>query len=339
MDSESTAEGSGGLEDRLLSSDELLDDGEAFWADGPENRQKRGWCSRPRWMCCVLCGILLAVFAGIGMPLLVDNFVYKGIESDVIIDSEAADGFDQFRDKRLTGDTTIEFYLFNITNPKGILRGHKPQLEEVGPFVYNTFQYRSDFRWDEDADTVTFREHSYYVFDREKTLAKTAGRFDSDQVKVLTLNLLFQGMRAQVGTFYWKEICDKLLWKTDMHRLFTNRKVVEMLNGYEEKLEILGFKVPIRFPGIYPNLTKWKDPTYRKKTVMRVGKKDMNQVYELISVEGHKHVRVKCPYGANPLPGGEYCPHKYPCCQVRLLFLNHFGLFSLSQLLSKYIGI
>ena len=316
MDSESTAEGSSELENPLL----LSEDADDYWAAGSDAGRGGQCCvkrRRKRWICCATVGLVLALFAGFGMPLIVDNFVYKGIHGDVVIDSPDADGFEQFKDKSLTGDTTISFYLFNVTNPKQVLRGHKPKLEEIGPFVYTSYQFRSGFEWDKDKDTLAYREHSYYVFNRSLTATQTAGKFVSDDVRVITLNLLFQGMRAKVGTLYWKEICDRLLWKTDMNRLFTERTVREILNGYEEHIDLFGVKIPLKFPGIYPNLTRWNDPAFRKKSVMRVGKKDINKVYELVKVEGSSHVKVECPYGGNPLPGGQYCPHKYPCCQVR----------------------
>lgn len=91
--------------------------------------------------------------------------------------------------------------------------------------------------------------------------------------------------------------------------------------GYKEKINILGIEIPIEFPGVYPNLTKSQDPVYKHRTVMRVGVTDEAQVYQLLSVEGQSIVTIDCPYGTNPLPYGQYCPNKSPCCHK--FFLGH----------------
>jgi len=30
-----------------------------------------------------------------------------------------------------------------------------------------------------------------------------------------------------------------------------------------------------------------------------------------------KSLKAECPWGGNPLPGGQYCPNKWPCCQTK----------------------
>jgi len=136
-------------------------------------------------------------------------------------------------------------------------------------------------------------------------------------VSILTINMLFQGMEAQVGTAYFHLICDQLMWKTDYKRLFSSRTVYEYITGYKEYVSILGVKIPIQFPGVYPNVTKANNPSYQQKSTMLVGESDKKSVYDIVEWRGMSSVKIKCPWGANPLPGGQYCPHKYPCCQSR----------------------
>lgn len=225
---------------------------------------------------CLFCSSFCLVFSvliAIAFPLIVQKQLKQGILGDVIIDSTNADGFAQFQDRGKEGLNYIEFNFFNITNPHQVLEGAKPKLEEIGPFCYTTFQHRGDFKWHEDQDTLEYREHMFYVFNKERTLEKTNGKFDTDKVKITTYNILFDGMKTLVGKNFWHIICDFLLWKNDYKRLFSQRTVLEYATGYKEEIELGFLKIPVPFPGLYPNLTRSKDPNWNKKTTMKVGKK------------------------------------------------------------------
>jgi len=143
-----------------------------------------------------------------------------------------------------------------------VLLGAKPHVEELGPFVYDSVQKRSDLQWNHSADTVSFRQRVTQFFNREKTLAATQGRFDSDQVKITTINILFLGMKIVVGPELWHFILDALLWTTDRKRLFDDVAVRDLIFGYKRKLVGAGgLAIELPFPGLVPNYTRDdKDP-------------------------------------------------------------------------------
>jgi hypothetical protein len=97
-------------------------------------------------------------------------------------------------------------YLFNITNPRAILeRGAKPNLVEVGPFVYRRVKRRENVSWDLGADTMTFAEWEPFWFDREATLKASNGRYDDDTaVMITTLDFVFLGSLPQIGPLLFK---------------------------------------------------------------------------------------------------------------------------------------
>ena len=197
-----------------------------------------------------------------------------------------------------------------------MLNGAKPSVEELGPFVFKSYQYRYNVSWDKQNDTMEYRQHNFYVFDAEQTRIDTNGRFDSDEISILTVNMVFLAMQSQIGDAYWHIVCDYLLWKDDFDRLFTSKTIRELLGGYEVNVEILGAKIPIEFPGIYPNYTKKElDPSYVNPSIMRVGERNEDDLFQLVQWRGMQSLTSECPWGANSLPGGKYCPNEWPCCQ------------------------
>lgn len=262
-------------------------------------------------MACLAVGLCLSLVMVVALPLLIQQQLDAGVRGDVVIDSARADGFEQFRFRGKDGKEQLEVFLFNVTNPSEVLEGGKPRVEELGPFVYDMFQTREDFEWDAAADTLAYREHTYYVLNRAETLRKTGGRFEDDSARVTTLNMLLYGVEAILGNAMWHVVCDQLLWKDDLHRLFSFRAVRELLVGYTEHIDVLGLRVPVAFPGIIANTSKEEDINWRSKSVMRVGARDMNLAYELVEWQAMPSVGVECPWGL--LPGLADCAHKL-CC-------------------------
>jgi len=279
-------------------------EGDAAWIASPAWNQRR---SR-RLLVCAGVGLVLSIAVAIALPLVIRDFVANGVRGNVVIDSEKADGFKQFANRGETGDNYLEFFMFDIINPHDILEGEKPHVEELGPWVYRMEQVREDMEWSHQNDTLSYREHSFLVFDREETLSRTGGRFRSDDVEVTTVNLVFWGMEYVLGRSLWYDICTYFKWTDEYSRVFTKRTVREILTGY--KIHVAGF-IPVSFPGLFPNLTKNVDPNYKFKTTMRVGENDMNEVYELVKWREMESVRVTCPYGVNPIAD---CPAAAPCC-------------------------
>mmetsp|Transcript_22466 Transcript_22466/g.44139 ORF Transcript_22466/g.44139 Transcript_22466/m.44139 type:complete len:587 (+) Transcript_22466:153-1913(+) len=277
----------------------------------------RAWNQQRSRKClvCMTMGLVLSVALVIALPLAIDSIVRQGIRGNVVIDSAQADGFEQFRNISKTGLTYMEFYLFNITNPRGVLLGEKPRLDEIGPFVYETSQIREDFTWNVSEDTLSYRQHTYYVFDPAETLRRTKGRFATDDIEIITLNILFAAMEVVLGDFYWYEVATRFIYKNDFDRLFTRKSVHKLLTGYKDEIKLLGKHIDIKFPGLYPNVTKKEDPAFISKTTMRVGATNSSLVYELTVFDGMDSVKTDCPYGNNPLPGGHSCPADAPCCE------------------------
>lgn len=214
----------------------------------------------------------------------------------------------------------MEYTFFNITNPwEVLLLGGKPVLDEIGPFVYNQMQLRSDVEFNKTMDTVQFRQQMYQVFDAEETNRRTKGRFQSDRVKFTSVNILFQGMKAIVGIESWHLINDVTLWSNDFDRLFASLSVYDLIEGYKVNLKVApGINIPIAFPGLSPGykIAK-KDPEYKYKNTIIAGRKHLSKTNELIEWgPGKTHSAYPCPWGMNPLVDCSKLKHN-PCCGER----------------------
>merc|ERR1712112_547886 len=51
----------------------------------------------------------------------------------------------------------MRLYFFNTTNPMEFLRGEKPILSEVGPYVYEERWSKEQLKWSQDKDIVKYK--------------------------------------------------------------------------------------------------------------------------------------------------------------------------------------
>lgn len=61
------------------------------------------------------------------------------------------------------------FYLFNITNADQVKNGAKPNLEEIGPFVYKVNISKSALQFNNDSTEITFLEKKQFHFQPKLT--------------------------------------------------------------------------------------------------------------------------------------------------------------------------
>ena len=58
----------------------------------------------------------------------------------------------------------LRLYFFNTTNPDGFLRGEKPILAEVGPYVYEERWNKMGVEWGEAGDVVRYKLKKTFMF-------------------------------------------------------------------------------------------------------------------------------------------------------------------------------
>lgn len=79
----------------------------------------------------------------------------------------------------------FKVYLFNVTNPKDVLNGAIPIVNEVGPYIYRQFRDKIVSEISADESIVTYKTIQKFIFDSEASAPYT----ESDDVVLLNPHL------------------------------------------------------------------------------------------------------------------------------------------------------
>lgn len=162
---------------------------------------KRGrlWCiRRPADRCGVALLALAALLlvGGITAPWSVDYLVERGIDSQTVLKGPSGKAFTTFVESGANLGLKIRYgvsYL-NLTNPEAVLRGGRPVLQEVGPFVYHEHRKKVNVTFSADGREASFVLHKYYTFDAEAT---PGGLVDARE-RILTAHPVTQVLQVQL---------------------------------------------------------------------------------------------------------------------------------------------
>lgn len=120
----------------------------------------------------LVCGSITLLFGILffglifGGPPLMDYLIFQGLVQQRLITSANSSGYDQWQSNYPSTGVDPEYfsvYLFNVTNPDEILKGAKPKLQEIGPFVYYHYYEFFDIKFSEDQNTVDAKRFETYI--------------------------------------------------------------------------------------------------------------------------------------------------------------------------------
>ena len=116
---------------------------------------------------CITTGFIL-VAIGMSFLLLLPLLLLKIIDSKVVLSPDNP-SFELWRD--LPVPITQTFYIFNVTNAEEIKSsGAVPQLQQIGPFVFNLDVKKFEVNFTDSDQKVSFRENIGYFFDRQHSV-------------------------------------------------------------------------------------------------------------------------------------------------------------------------
>jgi len=137
--------------------------------------------------CCgasLTCNAIVFLILGAQLPLMINKLIQDGLDEELVVDSYD----DPLYDEWLTNedhDDPPEYYViygFNMTNLDAVLAGARPNVQEVGPYVYRTTKRKIDVIFGDDGSwsgqsldnvntgvSAMYTPYNFVKFDREES--------------------------------------------------------------------------------------------------------------------------------------------------------------------------
>ncbi|XP_029881923.1 scavenger receptor class B member 1 isoform X2 [Aquila chrysaetos chrysaetos] len=243
---------------------------------------------------CALLGVSLLLVG----PLIIKEQVIKNVRID-----PSSISFSMWKDIPVPFYMSVHF--FEVLNPKEVLQGAKPVLNQRGPYVYREFRYKTNITF-HDNDTVSFLEYRKLFFQPDLSNG-------SEDEYIVVPNILMMGaavMMENLPNFV------KLLLSGALAGLkqeaFMNRTVGEIMWGYEDPLiDTINMFVPGLIPfkgkfGLFIELNNSNSGLFTVNT----GMKNISRVHMVDSWNGLKKVNYWRSSECNMINGtaGEMWP-------------------------------
>ncbi|XP_040063203.1 scavenger receptor class B member 1 [Ixodes scapularis] len=117
----------------------------------------------------VICGVASLLLGTFSVVVLIElDDAYRELLSHELALREGSRIFRSWKDVGSSFDTSARFYFFNVTNSGQIAKGEKPQLQELGPYVYRVVWVKDNITFHEN-DTVSFMQKLIFHFDAEQS--------------------------------------------------------------------------------------------------------------------------------------------------------------------------
>uniref|UniRef100_A0A3B4AYE7 Scavenger receptor class B member 1 n=1 Tax=Periophthalmus magnuspinnatus TaxID=409849 RepID=A0A3B4AYE7_9GOBI len=182
----------------------------------------------------------LAVFFGVVLsfvgPLIIDDQIVK----NTVIDPNNEMTYTMWKD--IPVPFFMSVYFFNVLNPKEILKGEKPMLEQRGPYVYRKHCQKDNITFHPN-NTVSYREYRQYYFEPDMSIGN-----ESDIITIP--NMLVLGAAVMLEDLpYPVRLMISTTFKTFKEGPFLTKTVEELMWGYDSKLvEFLNKYLPGMLP-------------------------------------------------------------------------------------------
>lgn len=221
----------------------------------------------------------LGVFFGIVLtfvgPLIIDDQIVK----NTVIDPDNAMTYTMWKDVPVPFFMSV--YFFNVLNPKEVLKGEKPMVEQRGPYVYRKQIQKENITFHPNF-TVSYREYRRYYFEPSMSVGN-----ESDIVTIP--NMLVLGAAVMLEDLpYAVRLMISATFKTFKEGPFLTKTVEELMWGYDSKLvEFLNKYLPGMLPssGKFGLFAEFNNSNTGLFTI-HTGKDDIRNVHKVDSWNG-----------------------------------------------------
>ncbi|KAG7218788.1 hypothetical protein INR49_019717 [Caranx melampygus] len=238
-------------------------------------------------------------------PLIIDDQIVK----NTVIDPKNDVSYTMWRD--IPVPFYMSVYFFNVLNPKEILKGEKPMVEQRGPYVYRKRCQKDNITFHPN-NTVSYKEYRRYYFEPSMSVGNESDIVTIPNMLVLGASVMLESLPIFV------RLMISATFKTFKEEPFLTKTVEELMWGYDSKLvEFLNKYLP----GMLPSTGKFG--LFAEDDIRKVHKVDSSMELEyqrpgeFKGIPLYRYVAPKTLF-AN---GTDYSPNEgfCPCRQSGLL--------------------
>lgn len=208
-------------------------------------------------------------------PIIIDDQIVK----NTVIDPKNEMSYTMWKDVPVPFFMSV--YFFHILNPKEILSGEKPMVEQRGPYVYRKRIQKDNITFHPNF-TVSYKEYRQYHFEPSMSVGN-----ESDVVMIP--NMLVLGAAVMLEKLpYPIRLLISATFKTFKEGPFLNKTVEELMWGYESGLvDFLNKYLPGMLPtsGKFGLFSEFNNSNTGLFTI-NTGKDDIRNVHKVDSWNG-----------------------------------------------------
>ncbi|XP_016966731.1 lysosome membrane protein 2 isoform X3 [Drosophila biarmipes] len=178
-----------------------------------------------------------------------------------------------------------KLYIYNVTNPDGFLRGEKPHLQEVGPFVYREDMQKVNVKFHENNYTVSYQHKKILQFVPELSIDKDTP-ITTPNIPLLTLTSL----SPKLGYLLSKTI--SVVVTAAQFKPFINVTAEQLAFGYDDALVSLAHRFYPKHmrPMERMGLLLGRNGTLTEVSSVRTGMDSMDQFGYIDQLNGMDHL-------------------------------------------------
>uniref|UniRef100_A0A3B5K0C9 Scavenger receptor class B, member 2a n=1 Tax=Takifugu rubripes TaxID=31033 RepID=A0A3B5K0C9_TAKRU len=177
-------------------------------------------------------GIVSAHLLIVGIALVVaqvfQTMIHERLKKEFTL-TEASQVFESW--KNPPPPVYMEYYFFNVTNPKEFLAGGKAAVQQIGPYTYREYRPRENISFLENGTKIYALNPKSFVFVPEKSV----GNPEVDIVR--TVNIPFVAVMNELSSYsFFLRTGISMYIKSLGVDLFLTRTVHEVLWGFKDPL-------------------------------------------------------------------------------------------------------
>ncbi|XP_068562463.1 scavenger receptor class B member 1 isoform X2 [Cebidichthys violaceus] len=192
----------------------------------------------------IVSGVLMVFFGTVLTfvgPIIIDDQVVK----NTVIDPKNEMSYTMWKDVPVPFFMSV--YFFNVLNPKEILNGEKPMVEQRGPFVYRKRIQKDNITFHANG-TVSYREYRRYFFEPSMSVGNESEVVTIPNMLVLGASIMMENLPFAV------RLMISATFKTFNEGPFLTKTVGELMWGYDSGLVDFLNKY---LPGMLPSTGKF----------------------------------------------------------------------------------